>query len=56
MTNIEFDKAQFGKGDEIVVRKYFGTITERVYSVDFSQRTVNEHDASLIIKHIKKTK
>lgn len=56
MTNAEFDKTKFGKGDQIVVRKYFGTMIEQVYSVNFSLRTVNEHDAQLIIQHIKNKK
>ena len=54
MTNKEFDNDDFGRCDEIVVRQYFLTKTERVEWVDFDNRLVNGYKAAEIIDHIKK--
>lgn len=56
MTNKDFDKDDFGKYDEIVVRRYFRTETERIEWVDFEKRTVNGYRAADIVEHIKHTK
>lgn len=56
MTNEEFDNDDFGKYDEIVVRRYFRRETERVELVDFEKRTVNGYKPAEIEQHIKNNK
>ena len=55
MTDKEFDEAQFGYGDYVEIRKYFGKETQEVEFVNFSKRTVNGYCTEEIIKHIKPT-
>lgn len=54
MTDKEFDNDDFGKYDEIVVRRYFRRETERVAWVDFDNRKVNGYKHAEIEQHIKK--
>lgn len=52
MTNEEFDRSTFSRRDEITVRRYFRTETERVEWVDFEKRLVNGYKAAEIVEHI----
>lgn len=52
MTNDEFDKIAFRKGDKIEVRHYFKTETEDVEYVNIIDRYINNYKPSQITKYI----
>lgn len=52
MTDEEFDKTTFRKGDKIEVRHYFKTETEDVEYVNIIDRYINNYKPSQISKYI----
>ena len=52
MTNDEFDKIAFRKGDRIEVRHFFKTETEDVEFVDMTNRWINNYRPQQISKYI----
>lgn len=52
MTNDEFDKIAFRKGDRIEVRHFFKTETEDVEFVDMTNRWINNYKPQQISKYI----
>ena len=52
MTDEEFDKTTFKKGDKIEVRHYFKTEIENVEFVNIIDRYINNYKPSQITKYI----
>ena len=52
MTEQQFDKTHFGKGDRIEVRNYLKKETEDIEFVDFTERRINGYKPNEIIQYI----